>query len=79
MRRLQLAVQDPPRAPVGAIGLERHGSSGLLRSLVVAPSQRGRGVGGALVASTSGVVRSLTCAFMSLPLVSVPQPMDSKA
>jgi N-acetylglutamate synthase-like GNAT family acetyltransferase len=34
---------------VGAIGLERYGADGLLRSLVVAPDWRGRGVGAALV------------------------------
>lgn len=36
---------------VGAIGLERHGTSGLLRSLVVTPEFRGRGIGGLLVAA----------------------------
>jgi amino-acid N-acetyltransferase len=36
---------------VGAIGLERHGTDGLLRSLVVAPDHRSRGVGHALVAA----------------------------
>lgn len=35
--------------PVGAVGLERFGSTGLLRSLVVAPSRRGAGLGAALV------------------------------
>ncbi len=35
---------------VGAIGLEPYGRAGVLRSLVVAPEQRGRGVGAALVA-----------------------------
>ena len=33
---------------VGAIGLECHGEYGMLRSLVVQRSQRGRGIGGAL-------------------------------
>jgi N-acetylglutamate synthase-like GNAT family acetyltransferase len=33
---------------VGAVGLERYGADGLLRSLVVAPEWRGRGLGGAL-------------------------------
>lgn len=33
----------------GAIGLERHGADGLLRSLVVDPASRDRGLGGALV------------------------------
>jgi len=35
--------------PVGAVGIERFGSTGLLRSLVVAPSRRGAGLGVALV------------------------------
>lgn len=34
---------------VGAVGLERHGRNALLRSLVVAPAQRGAGLGGRLV------------------------------
>jgi amino-acid N-acetyltransferase len=34
---------------VAAVGLERHGSSALLRSLVVEPGWRGRGAGNALV------------------------------
>lgn len=33
----------------GAAGIERHGSDGLLRSVVVAPDWRGRGLGEALV------------------------------
>ena len=33
----------------GAVGLERHGRDGLLRSLVVDPADRDRGLGGALV------------------------------
>lgn len=36
-------------AVVGAIGLERYGDVGLLRSLVVAPDRRSSGVGAALV------------------------------
>ena len=34
---------------VGTIGLEHYGEAGLLRSLAVAPSGRGRGLGGRLV------------------------------
>lgn len=39
---------------VGAVGLERYGESALLRSLVVAPAERGRGLGRAL---TLGALR----------------------
>ena len=35
---------------VGAIGLERYGDSGLLRSAVVSPDRRGEGIGRALAA-----------------------------
>jgi amino-acid N-acetyltransferase len=42
------AARDAGRV-VGAIGLERHGTVGLLRSLVVAPELRGHGLGGLLV------------------------------
>ena len=57
----QLPVEDLDRANVrfwvagegssivGGIGLERSGAAGLLRSLIVAPSTRRRGIGGALV------------------------------
>jgi protein-tyrosine-phosphatase/N-acetylglutamate synthase-like GNAT family acetyltransferase len=37
-------------AVVGAAGLETHGASGVLRSVVVAPSERGTGLGVALTA-----------------------------
>jgi amino-acid N-acetyltransferase len=36
-------------AVVGAIGYEDHGTDALLRSLVVAPGQRGHGLGGLLM------------------------------
>lgn len=55
-------VREPDRL-LGAIGLERYGHSGLLRSLVVAPEARGAGVGGQLVvlleksARTAGIHR----------------------
>lgn len=42
-------VRDDAGRPVGAIGLERHGDVGLLRSLVVAPVRRGHGLGRTLV------------------------------
>ncbi len=45
-----LVALDADR-PVGAIGIERFGTTGLLRSLVVAPGHRRAGVGRALVAA----------------------------
>ena len=44
--------------PVGAIGLERHGMDGLLRSLVVDPAHRGHGLGVALVDALERAARS---------------------
>ena len=41
----------PAERLAGVIGLERHGDTGLLRSLVVASEARGQGVGDALVAA----------------------------
>lgn len=41
----------PGERLAGVIGLERHGDTGLLRSLVVASEARGQGVGDALVAA----------------------------
>ncbi|MDZ7652358.1 MAG: arsenic resistance N-acetyltransferase ArsN2 [Burkholderiaceae bacterium] len=50
---------------IGAVGLERHGDHGLLRSLVVAPEWRDQGLGCALVEAiearaTAAGLRSLT-------------------
>jgi SAM-dependent methyltransferase/catechol 2,3-dioxygenase-like lactoylglutathione lyase family enzyme/predicted GNAT family acetyltransferase len=42
---------------VGAVGLERYGARALLRSLVVAPSHRGRGTGAALTRRALEVAR----------------------
>ncbi len=42
---------------LGAVGLEIHGRSGLLRSLVVDENFRGKGVGRALVASLNPLIR----------------------
>jgi arsenate reductase len=47
--RVEFRVARSGERVVAAIGLERHGTAGLLRSLVVAPEHRGTGVGGALV------------------------------
>jgi amino-acid N-acetyltransferase len=41
--------QRVPASPIGAIGLELYGDAALLRSAVVDPAWRGRGVGRALV------------------------------
>jgi len=46
-------------AIVGAIGLEHHGDAALLRSAVVAPTQRGSGIGEAL---THAIIAEATAA-----------------
>jgi amino-acid N-acetyltransferase len=48
---LRLWVAEDADRIVGAIGLERFGAAGLLRSLVVAPSHRQSGLGSALAAA----------------------------
>ena len=48
--QLQLWVLEVDGALQGAIALERFGGDGLLRSLVVAPGQRRRGLGRQLIA-----------------------------
>lgn len=67
----KLPVQDLPEQPenffvavsgkkiVGGIGLEQHGSYGLLRSLVVDPAWRSRKVAGALVHQVEQRARAL--------------------
>jgi len=47
--RLAFWVAEDRGSVVGAVGLEPHGTVGLVRSLVVAPEARNRGVGAALV------------------------------
>jgi amino-acid N-acetyltransferase len=44
-----LVAREAGGALVGAIGAEVHAPDALLRSLIVAPSQRGKGLGGELV------------------------------
>ena len=44
-----LIVRGDADRPIAAIGLERHGDVGLLRSLVVTPDRRGHGLGRTLV------------------------------
>jgi amino-acid N-acetyltransferase len=51
---------------IGAVGLERHGEHGLLRSLVVAPDWRSRGLGTALVEAVEAQARTLGVRSLSL-------------
>lgn len=44
-----LVVRDDAHRVIGAVGLERYGTVGLLRSLVVAPARRNCGIAGALI------------------------------
>src|SRR5919201_2255056 len=50
----------------GAVGMERYGASVLLRSLVVAPSRRGEGLGRALAEHLLGAAgrRGARCVFL---------------
>jgi amino-acid N-acetyltransferase len=60
---LQFSVVEDRGELAGAIGLERHGTVGLLRSLVVAPTHRKYGLGRLLVA---GVERQASEAGVAL-------------
>ena len=51
---------------IGAVGLERYGDHGLLRSLVAAPDWRGHGLGTALVDAVEARARSLGVGSLSL-------------
>ncbi|MBS0388554.1 MAG: GNAT family N-acetyltransferase [Proteobacteria bacterium] len=51
---------------LGAIGVERFGTSGLLRSLVVAPRGQERGVASALLLELESSVRSSGLEFLAL-------------
>lgn len=55
---LQLWVLEEHGGLVGAIGLERRGAGGLLRSLAIAPLHRRRGLGGKLVRQLEREARS---------------------
>lgn len=52
---------------IGAVGLERHGKHGLLRSLVVAPGWRDQGLGRALVEAIEA--RAVAAGLQSLTLL----------
>jgi amino-acid N-acetyltransferase len=51
-------VAERDERTVGAIGLELRGDCALLRSAVVAPAERGAGIGGALVAAVLDLARA---------------------
>lgn len=51
---------------VAAVGLEVHGNTALLRSLVVDPARRGDGIGSALVAAAEQRARELSLASITL-------------
>jgi amino-acid N-acetyltransferase len=53
----QFLVARAGQEIVGAVGLERYGAGALLRSLVVAPARRERGLGAALVGRALEVAR----------------------
>jgi len=51
-------VRSSAGTAVAAIGLERYGSTGLLRSLIVVPAERGRQLGRTLVAALETQARA---------------------
>jgi amino-acid N-acetyltransferase len=53
-----LLAARPDGTVLAAIGLEPHGDHGLLRSLVVAPTARGQGLGRSLVGALEDVARA---------------------
>lgn len=61
-----LVARDPAGKAIGAIGLERYGSSALLRSLVVATENRDRRLGTQLVAELEARCRSLALSELFL-------------
>ena len=59
-------ARDGSGKVIGTIGVERYGRSALLRSLVVAPGYRNRGLGMRLVAELEARCRSLAVADLFL-------------
>jgi len=56
---IQFVIAEEGENLVGAAGLEPHGEVGLLRSLVVSPSCRSRGIGGELCRQIESMAASL--------------------
>jgi len=63
---LWLWVAEEAGQLVGAIGLERHGAAGLLRSLVVSPSHRQHGLGRKLVTTLEHAARAANVEMLVL-------------
>ena len=61
-----LLARDGSGKVIGAIGVERYGRTALLRSLVVSPSYRNRGLGTRLVAELEARCRFLAVADLFL-------------
>ena len=61
-----LVAEGPGGETVGSVGVETWGTSGLLRSLAVAPDARGAGLGGRLVeaAEALAVARGLDALYL---------------
>src|SRR5260370_3168846 len=72
-----LVARDGSGKVIGAIGVERYGRSALLRSLVVSPDYRNRGLGTRLMAELEARCRSLTVADLFL-LTTTPRDFFSR-
>lgn len=68
-----LIAKDYEGRVLGAIGLERHGTDGLLRSLVVAESRRGIGLGKRLTRELEDLARSDGLRSLYLLTMTVPE------
>ena len=63
---IEFLVADDADALVGVVGIERHGDSGLLRSLVVQPAMKGSGLGTQLVRALEARARAAGVARLVL-------------
>ena len=70
--RVELYVARAGARVVGAIGLERYGTTGLLRSLIVDPDEQSHGIGGRLVAGLEAI--AVAAGLVELVLLTTTAP-----